>query len=515
MSGPGQGANLIGGAWVPLPGETLVSHEPANPGKRVWWGTPEVTHVDRAVKAARAAQRPWEEWGQGRRARVLKRFAELATSGAGEMATLISREVGKPMWDARAEADLLAAKVQTTLDASDHGPLARVRGFSLPLGPTRQGRCEFRAHGVAAVIGPFNFPAHLPNGHIIPALLLGNTVVFKPSDKTPATGDLLARWLHEALHAQSAPPGVLNLVQGGADIAAALVGHAEIDAVLFTGSWPVGRRIMEANLDRPGRMLALEMGGNSAAVIMPSADLPQAVIECVRASFVTAGQRCTCTRRIIVHRDVAARVLPALREAAAALRVGPPDEEGVFMGPLISESACEAVLRAQREFGAMGGTSLVHCERVESAGGGHFLRPGVMQVDRFTPNQEVGAGCDREVFGPLVRVSVTDSLDDAILQANASAFGLAAAIFTQDAGEAEAFGARVRAGCINVNAGTAGASGKLPFGGLGLSGNHRPAGAFSVDYCAYPVAGIIEQGRGAALSPGMSFDPAWLDDAPR
>lgn len=514
MTGPGQGADLIGGVWVPLPGEGLVSHEPARPSRRVWRGTPEVSHVNLAVGAARAAQRAWEDWGRERRAEVLRRFAEIAASRTGEMASLISREVGKPTWDARAEADLLAAKVQTTLEESEHGPLTRVRGFSLPLGPTRQGRCGFRAHGVAAVVGPFNFPAHLPNGHIVPALLMGNTVVFKPSDKAPATGELLARWLDEALRALGAPAGVLNLVQGGAEVASVLVGHADIDAVLFTGSWPVGRRIMEANLDRPGRLLALEMGGNNAVVIMPSADLSQAVIECVRASFVTAGQRCTCTRRIIVHCGVASRVVRALREAAAAVRVGPPDEEGVFMGPLISEDACGAVLRAQGEFEAAGGRVLVRCERVVCAEGGHYVRPGVMEVDRFTPGTDAGAGCDREVFGPLVRVSVTDSLEDGIAQANASAFGLAAAIFTQDAGEAERFCARVRAGCINVNAGTAGASGKLPFGGLGRSGNHRPAGAFALDYCAYPVAGIIEQGLGAALSPGMSFDPAWLGDAP-
>lgn len=515
MTVPGQGANLLAGAWVALAGEGLASHEPARPGTCVWRGTPEVSHVDRGVSAARAAQPAWEEWGWERRALVLRRFAEIASSRASEMASLISREIGKPVWDARAEADLLAAKVQATLDASEHGPLTRVRGFTLPLGPTRQGRCGFRAHGVAAVVGPFNFPAHLPNGHIVPALLLGNTVVFKPSDKSPATGELLARWFDEALRAEGAPVGVLNLVQGGGDIPSALVGHADIDAVLFTGSWPVGRRIIEANLNRPGRLLALEMGGNNAAVIMPSADLPQAVIECVRAAFVTAGQRCTCTRRIIVHREVAPRVLAALRLATSALRVGSPQDDGVFIGPLITDGACHAVMQAQQDFEARGGRALVRCERVASAEGGHYLRPGVMEVDRFLSDRDATPGCDREVFGPLVRVAVTDSLEDAIAQANASAFGLAAAIFTQDSGEADRFCARVRAGCINVNAGTAGASGKLPFGGLGLSGNHRPAGAFSVDYCAYPVAGIIEQARGAALSPGMSFDPAWLDATPR
>jgi succinylglutamic semialdehyde dehydrogenase len=502
-------SNLLGGSWVDTPGEGLTSRNPARPGQVVWTAAPHPAHVDDAVAAARDAAPRWAGWPPERRAAVLRDFAALASSEKGPLAALIRDEVGKPAWDAAAEADLLPSKVAVTLDHAPHGPLHRVTGYTLPLSASRTGRCWFRPHGVMAVIGPFNFPAHLPNGHIVPALLLGNTIVFKPSDKAPAVGQKLAELFDRVLRAAGAPPGVFNLVQGGADVATALVSHPDIDGVLFTGSWPVGRSIMQANLDRPGRILALEMGGNNPAIILPDADPRQALAECVRSAFVTAGQRCTCTRRLILHKD-AARLLPALCKAASALIVGDPAAaHPVFMGPVISAPARDAVLAAQAAFARAGGDILVPCAPIESEPGGWFLSPGVMRVDRFTAGDN-GPGADREVFGPFLRVSIADSLDDALAQANATQFGLAASIFTRDDTEADHFLRAARAGCLNVNTGTAGASGKLPFGGLGRSGNHRPAGAFAVDYCAVPVAGMHETSTDAPLSPGMHLDPAWL-----
>jgi succinylglutamic semialdehyde dehydrogenase len=363
-----------------------------------------------------------------------------------------------------------------------------------------------------AVVGPFNFPLHLPNGHIGPALLAGNTIVFKPSDKTPATGQLLAGLYHEALQSVNAPAGTFNLVQGAADVASRLVGHEEIDGVLFTGSWPVGRRILEANLDRPGRIIALELGGNNPAVVMDDADLRPAAIECARAAFATTGQRCTCTRRIVVHEAIAGKFVPLLAKIASTLVVGDP--KGVaggqpFMGPLIRAEAVVAALRTQRRWADEGGAVVLESTAMASAEGGHYITPGIVRVPGFT-RDEAGCGGDTELFGPLVRVCVVGSLDEALVQANATRYGLAASIFTKDERAQERFLHESRAGCVNVNTGTAGASGKLPFGGVGLSGNHRPAGAFALDYCAYPVASMIERGSEAPLSPGMKFDEGWL-----
>ncbi|HYE63549.1 MAG TPA: aldehyde dehydrogenase family protein [Phycisphaerales bacterium] len=507
-------ADLIGGRWVPIPGQTIRSENPAHPSETVWSGSPVQGHVDEAVGAARGAFREWSRWPFERRAGVLHRFKQIATARVDAMAALIRDEVGKPLWDAKAEAQLLGAKVDITLDSGPEGSLRRVSPYEVSMGaamPTRRGQAWFRPHGVMAVLGPFNFPAHLPNGHIVPALALGNTVVFKPSDKAPACGQLLAEFFQEALEAEHAPAGVLNLVQGHAPIAAALASHRDIDGVLFTGSWPVGRRIMEANLDHPGRILALEMGGNNPAVILPDADLKQAVIECVRCAFITAGQRCTCTRRLIVHRQVADRVIPALCKAASQLIIGDPRaEHPVFMGPVISEASRRDILEAQRAMQKAGGEALVLATALDRDG--WFMSPGVMRVERFTTGRDLSseAGADVEIFGPLLRVAVVDSLEDALEQANTTQYGLAASLFTHDQRAIEAFRHECRAGCINVNTGTAGASSKLPFGGLGQSGNHRPAGSFSVDYCAYPVAGMVETADAAQISPGMRFDDGWL-----
>lgn len=503
-------ADLIGNQWIAPTGPSLRSHNPAKPAEVVWAGTTSVAHADAAVRAARAALPAWSSWPIERRFAALRRFQKIAGERVDAITAIIRDETGKPTWDSKAEAQLLGNKVDITLDASPGAAMSRVSGFEVKLADTRSGKAWFRPHGVMAVLGPFNFPAHLPNGHIIPALAMGNTIVLKPSDKTPGVGQMLVELLQEALAAEGAPAGVVNLVQGAADVATALVNHDDLDGILFTGSWPVGRRIMEANLDRPGRILALEMGGNNAAVILPDADLKQAVIECVRCAFITAGQRCTCTRRLIVHKDVAHTVIPAIAKAASNLVIGEPTAaHPVFMGPVITEQARKGILDAQAALAKAGGEVMMPCSPVEMPGNGWYISPGMMKVDRFTLDQGK-AGSDVEIFGPFLRVSIADNLEDAIQQANATRYGLAASIFTKNRQAIDTFLAHARAGCVNVNTGTAGASSKLPFGGLGQSGNHRPAGAFSLDYCAYPVAGMIEQGAASLISPGMRFEDGWL-----
>jgi succinylglutamic semialdehyde dehydrogenase len=508
-------SDLIAGRWAPLAAGNagaVESRNPAHPDRLVWSAIPVPAHVEAAVAAARAALPAWSRWRRDRRFAVLRRYKAIAEQRSADIASLITDETGKALWDSKSEAAALGAKVDITLDPD--GPLRRVSDFELPLAPGKAGRCWFRPHGVMAVVGPFNFPAHLPNGHIVPALAMGNTIVLKPSDKAPAVGQLLCELLQQALDEEGAPPGVVNLVQGAAAPAAALVSHAGIDGILFTGSWPVGRRILEANLDRPGRIVALEMGGNNAAVVMPDADLKQAAIECVRSAFVTTGQRCTCTRRLVIHEAVADRFLAAVVKAAAALTIGDPrSEPPVFSGPIISRQMRESVLGFQASAKAGGAEILLESRALP--GEGWYLSPSIIRVDRFradAPRGDPGrdAGCDSEVFGPLLRVSVVRSLDDAIEQANATQFGLAASIFTKDDAAMERFVHEARAGCVNVNTGTAGASSKLPFGGLGHSGNHRPAGSFSLDYCAYPVAGMVDRAGAAAMMPGMTFEDAWL-----
>ncbi|MFM7798231.1 MAG: aldehyde dehydrogenase family protein [Planctomycetota bacterium] len=468
----------------------IVSHDPARPGTEVGRARVDPAAGGHAVRAALWAFTGWSALTMDERAERLRAWSAACARSVERIAGLITRETGKILPESRQEAQLLSDKVAVTLEERVRG---RIADYDVAGTGTRSNRCTWRPYGVMAVIGPFNFPAHLPNGHWVPALLAGNTVVFKPSEKAPATGALMAELMAEA----GMPGGVFNLVQGRGDAAAELVAHEGVDGILFTGSWPVGRRILEANLDRPGRMVALEMGGSNPAVVMDDADLRQAVVECVRCAFLSSGQRCTCTRRVVVHRAVADRFIAAFVEAARSIAVGPGDAVPVpFMGPVISREAREAVLAFQRECAARGEDVLLESRALP--GEGWFVTPGVLRARRFE------RATDREVFGPVVRISVADGLDDAIEQANATEFGLAASVFTRSEGVVQAAMARLRAGCINVNCGTAGASGKLPFGGLGRSGNLRPAGAAMIDACAYPVASMAEPGDAAVIPPGLT-----------
>lgn len=500
----------------------IVSTNPARPEQIVWSGGSDVGHVAEAVGAARKALAEWASTSIEQRVEMLRAYQALASAKAEEIGELICAETGKAIWDSASEAKLLGAKVDVTLDDSKNSGRGRVTGFDLELSKTRKGICRFRPHGVMAVVGPFNFPAHLPNGHIVPALLMGNTIVFKPSDKTPAVGQAIAELFLAALESVGAPAGVFNLVQGRADVASALVTSRDIDGVLFTGSWPVGRRILEANLDQPGKIVALEMGGNNPAVIMPDADLKQAAIECARAAFITTGQRCTCTRRILVHKDIAGPFATLLAKLSSNMIVGDPKGIGggsrnqpVFMGPLISAEARDQAIDFQSKLARAGEGNpqpILEMTAVDHPSGGHYVSPAIWQVDRFSLSDSIAedAGADVELFGPLVRLCEFESLEEAIEQSNTTRYGLAASIFTQEDEAIDRFVTESRAGCINVNTGTAGASGKLPFGGLGWSGNHRPAGAFSLDYCAYPIASMIEREPEVSLLPGMHFDSSWM-----
>lgn len=510
--------DLIAGSWHPIPGSTLISRNPAFPEQVVYSGAPVIAHVDLAVGAARQALPAWSRLDRSVRFGVLCRFAEICKQRSELMAGLLCDEIGKVMWEAKAEAGILANKVDITLDAAPEGGLARVTPFEMNLSSSRVGRCTFRPHGVMAVLGPFNFPAHLPNGHIVPALAMGNTVVLKPSDKAPAVGQQLIDWLDEALRLEGVHiPGVVNLVQGGAEIAGALVKHPGIDGIAFTGSWSVGRRILESNLDHPGRIVALELGGNNATLVMPDADLRLAAIELVRSAFTTTGQRCTCTRRAIVHEGIAERLIPLVCKITSNLIRGQPRAaHPVFLGPINNDAARQSVLAFQDRAARAGAEMLIRGMQMDTPGStskGYYISPGVMRVDRFSAAGVTSAfdpGCDEEVFGPLLRISVVKDFDEGIEQVNASRFGLAAAIFTTDTTAAERFLNDAKAGCININAGTAGASSKLPFGGFGLSGNHRPAGSFALDYCAVPVASMVESSTSIATPEGMRVEDGWV-----
>ena len=450
----------------------LTSLNPAT-GETVWTGQP--GDAAAAVAAARRAQPAWAARPLAERRAVLETFAALAKERRRELADLILAEAGKVRPDADAEAGAVAGKVKLTIDA-----LAQRRADERhDLGNGVVGRVTYKPLGVLAVLGPFNFPMHLPNGHIVPALLTGNSVVFKPSEHTPACGELLVNLLHEA----GVPSDVLHVVQGGREVGEALV-DADHDGVLFTG----GARAGEAIAKRLPyhKMLALELGGNNALVIHDP--LPDDAIDLiVQSAFVSAGQRCTCARRLIVTDAVPEGFVDELADAVRNVRVDLPDADPPpSVGPLISEEAARSVLEAQEALIRIGARPI---EAAAEAAGPHlpvrlrktFITPGLLDVTNLDAP-------DSEIFGPLLQLTRVPDLDAAIAEANNTRYGLAAGLIGGTRHDFDRFLSTVDAGCVNWNRPLTGASGLLPFGGHKASGNGRPSGSHAVDYCTRAVA---------------------------
>ncbi|MBL8521984.1 MAG: succinylglutamate-semialdehyde dehydrogenase [Betaproteobacteria bacterium] len=459
----------------------------------VWEGlAADAAAVDAAVARARAAFPDWSRTPLEDRLALAKRFAEVVKAHEATLANAIGAETGKPLWEAKTEVATMVGKVAISIAAYHE----RTGTKTVPAADHRA-MLRHRPHGVVAVFGPYNFPGHLPNGHIVPALIAGNAVVFKPSELAPRVAELTAACWREA----GLPDGVLNLVQGERDTGVALAGHPGIDGLYFTGSAATGAAIHRANAGQPQRILALEMGGMNALVIGKVANVDAAVYNIVQSAFISAGQRCTCARRLFVPRgDAGDRLLARLAEVSARLTVGAFDAEPPpFMGAVVSLGASDRLLSAWRDLVAAGARPLLEMRRL--AEGTALLTPGLIDVTNVSPWP------DEEFFGPLLQVVRHDTLEAAIDGANATRFGLAAGLLSDDASEYETFRARIRAGIVNWNRPLTGASSALPFGGIGASGNHRASAYYAADYCAYPQSSLEADTLAvpANLPPGLTM----------
>lgn len=465
---------------------TLTSHEPAT-GELLWTGT--IGDVAAEVAAARAAWPQWAAQPFARRVDVMKRFAERLKANPEPLADLIARETGKPLWEARTEVESVANKVDISIRAySERTPQRRSDGAM-----GQRSAIRHKPHGVLAVLGPFNFPAHLPNGHMVPALLAGNCVVFKPSEKTPAVGEMLVRLYHEA----GVPEGAARLLLGGPDEGKGLVGHGDVDGVLFTGSAHTGIAINRALAGRPDKIVALEMGGNNPIVVWTTRDIRSAATLVIQSAFLSAGQRCSAARRLIVKADLADALLAEVKALADRLIVGAPhDEPAPFMGPVIDSDTANGLVESFLYLISNGGQAIRFMTRPDE--NLPFLTPGIVDVT------DVAERPDVELFGPLLQVIRVADFDDAIREANNSVYGLSASLIGGSAQEYDRFWANVRAGIINWNKPTSGASSNQPFGGIGLSGNHRPSALYAADYCAYPVASNEADAPRAMIGIGLS-----------
>lgn len=470
-----RGSHFIGGRWVSGRGPRFDSSDPST-GEVVWSGRAGTApEMDAAVKAARTAFAAWASMGEEDRAVHLEAFGRELEGRRDKVAETISRETGKPLWESRGEVDAMVAKISLSRDARAERAAPRTQEL-----PGAAGSLRFRPHGVLAVLGSFNLPGHLPNGHIVPALLAGNTVVFKPSEFTPWVGEeVIACWERAGL-----PPGVLNLLQGAAETGGTLTEHREIDGILFTGSYETGCMIHKALGGHPEKIVALEMGGNNPLVVWNAGDPDAVAVVTVLSAFLTAGQRCTCARRLVVPEGAAGdRVVESLAKAVGRIRVGRFSEEPEpFMGPVISPDAADRLLVSWDALARGGGQPIVPMRRLREHAA--FLSPGLIDVTG------VPGRPDEELFGPVLQVVRVPAFEDALVEANRTKFGLSAGILTEDRTLYERFARAVRAGVFAWNRPTTGASGRLPFGGVGASGNHRPSGYWTIDSCSYPVAAL-------------------------
>ncbi|CRX38391.1 succinylglutamate-semialdehyde dehydrogenase [Estrella lausannensis] len=482
----------IDGIWMQGDGPPLRTSSPVDGQSLYEKNEASAQQVASAARSAKAAFDNYRTTTLEERMRLIHLFKEALIANRETMASTISTETGKPLWEALQETDSMIDKV--SISKSAFRKRCRVEESYQGTNPVR---IHYKPVGALAVLGPFNFPGHLPNGHIIPALLAGNTVVFKPSEKTPLTGELYARLMQQA----GFPPGVFNMVQGGKEAGKALATSSELDGLLFTGSRDTGKALSKLFGAFPEKLLALEMGGNNPLVIDEIEDLNFACYIAIQSAFISAGQRCSCARRLIlIDSPFATKFLSQFIESTKRLQIGSPlSSPEPFMGPLISPDAMHHLFNTQEELLQRGAISLLRSGRVGDRG--NFVSPGVIDC---TGLQSIP---DEEVFGPFLKVIRVKDFDQAVEEAEKTRYGLTASLVSSSRHRYEFFQKKVRAGIVNWNAPSTGASSKGPFGGLKDSGNHRASAFFAADYCSSPVASIetAEVKMPAKLPPGMAL----------
>jgi len=474
----------IDGQWRVGEGERFSSHDPAN-GDKVWEGrAANVDDVSEAMAAARLAFPAWARRPVDERVAIARAYAKEIEARAEAFARTISREMGKALWDAKGEVQAMIGKIEISIRAQ-----AERAGAKEERAAFGASALAHHPHGVLAVFGPFNFPGHLPNGHIVPALLAGNCVLFKPSEFTPGVGALIA----EAWEAAGLPPGVLNLLQGARDTGAALLDAAGLNGVLFTGSAHTGALIHRKFAGRPEVLLALELGGNNPLIVWPPVDVKAAANLIVHSAFATSGQRCSCARRLIVPQGADGdAIVAALAELAPKIDVGfATQTPEPFMGPLMNAEAADRAVKFEQGLVAMGAKSLVPVKRE-----GALVHPALIDVTGLSPP-------DEELFGPVLQVYRVTDFDHALDVANATRFGLAGGLISDDPALWTRVKNELRVGILNWNRPTTGASSAMPFGGPGLSGSLRPSAYYAADYVAYPVASQAAEKAAPIAAPGL------------
>ena len=490
MSQLSQGALLIDGAWVQGQGTAFNKTNPVT-NQQVWAGhEANQADVEQACNAARLAFPAWARLALEERIAIIERFAALLEQNKKQLAEVISQETSKPLWETLTEVQSMIGKVAISIRAYHQRT-----GFSETEMADGVASLRHKPHGVLAVFGPYNFPGHLPNGHIVPALIAGNALVFKPSELTPWTAEETAKLWQQA----GLPNGVLNVVQGGRSTGEALAAAEQIDGLLFTGSANTGYHLHKQMAGAPEKILALEMGGNNALIIDDATDIDAVVNLAIQSAFISAGQRCTCARRIIVKQGANGDAfIQRFVEVAKNLVVGGWNAEPQpFMGGVISAHAAEQMLVAQQKLIALGAKPLLEMTRPQADSS--LLTAGILELT------DVANIPDDEYFGPLTTIYRYQDFDEALSIANNTRFGLAVGLVSPDRNLFERVLIEARAGIVNWNKPLTGASSAAPFGGVGASGNHRSSAFYAADYSAWPMASLESDSvtLPSKLSPGI------------
>ncbi len=485
-------SHFINNEWIVGTGAEFTSLDPAS-GRLTRIGRlASVGETDRAAAAARAAFEDWSDLAPDRRIDYIEIFQTQLAAHKEDFANAISRDTGKPYWESLTEIAAMQGKIGLSIQAYRD----RCRTVGGELGTDRTW-IRYKPHGAVAVFGPYNLPGHLPNAHMIPALVAGNTVIFKPSRQAALVAEKTAR-LWEAARL---PPGVFNMVQCNRETSMALAAHEDVDGLFFTGSVEGGKAIHRALAGTPRKILALEMGGNNPLAVHQVADVHAAAYLTVQSAFITAGQRCTCARRLIVPSGTEGDAfVESLKALIPKIRVGAFTENPEpFMGPVISVQAADNLMEAQADLISKGAVPIVAMMRLDRPGA--FLTPGLIDVTGVEDRS------DDEIFGPLLQLIRVPDFEAALHEANNTSFGLAAGLLSDSKDLYERFFKTIRAGIVNWNRQITGASGALPFGGIKDSGNHRPSGYYAADYCSYPVASIESETVSfpGSLTPGIEL----------
>lgn len=463
--------------------ETTIKRFSPNDLSKLLWECPvDYRHVPNVIESATSAFKSWRQTSVEERINYLKKYQDEVKKRQDEIALAIAWEIGKPLWEAKTEVASVIGKVTVTIEDS----LPRIHNKHIEnILPKTTGHTFYKPIGPSLVIGPFNFPCHLANGQILSALIAGNSVIFKPSEKACYSAQILA----ECFHAAGFPPGVFNLVQGDGEVARRLVKDKNIKAIFFTGSKEVGKKILEATHQDLSKLVALELGGKNTTILHQDANLEHALGEVLKACFLTTGQRCTSTSIVAIHRSLKDQFISKFHELSKKILIDHAVEysKEPFMGPLVDQQALDAYLlfmgMAKRE----GFEEVMRGKQIERAKKGFYVSPSIHFCDRF---HHESMFLQSEIFGPNVTFIPYDTIEEAISIANATEYGLASALFTKDRSIFEKCVNEIDSGLINLNRSTVGASAKLPFGGVKNSGNYHPAALTTIDACVYQMSSL-------------------------